>query len=772
MCREKKLKLWYKKEAKEWTEALPIGNGHMGAMGYGDKTGRFDLSEGTCWSGGLQSKYIDDNAAKYMKEARELFIQSKLEQGEELIKRCIGIKENYGTQLPLGKLWIGIEDDNNIEIKYRSLDLRNGVCEDRFLYDEKEIIRTSFISAVDKVMVVRLKAVEGSLPHTRIWLEGFSGPNHTKYEEKKLFLKGRALENIHSNGLEGVQYQGNMSILTEGKASLVRDGVVISQANEVIIILATATDMFNDNIEKICETCLEQAEKKGWEKLYKDHCKEHESWMSKCNLELESKENLDLPTDERIKRYKHNVKDNELVSLFFQYGRYMLLSSSRPDSKLPAALQGIFNDNRAARMAWTNDMHLDINTQMNYFPAEATGLGECCQPLFEWIDKILVPQGHQIAKQLYGSEGWCAHTVSNAWGWAAPGWGHGWGYHVSGGAWIATHLWNHYLYNEDKQFLSKVYPILKESARYLYDLLMLETESGYLVTVPSYSPENGYYDEEGKVHYLTVGATVDNTITKYIFDIILKASEVLNEKCKLINKLKEVQHSLRPFEIGKYGELKEWHKEFKELNADHRHTSHLLALYPFNYIDIEETPELAEAVKISLKRRLGENAEDIIFANWAGALLIIYYARLHDGEVAGKFLKSMINNLSRENLMITHAGKTTSVAGGIYELDGNTGLTTGILEMLIHTHKGEINVLPAIPSFLEKGRIDGLIAQGGHSVEIHWENHLLKKVFVTAAYEGDILIRYKNIKKSCGYNKGETKSFSYIDNKLVEDIGN
>ena len=740
------LKLWYETPAMEWTQALPLGNGHMGAMAYGGAAGRFDLSENTCWSGAPQEKYLADQAGEDMRQARMLLTRQNVEEAEILLNRCCGIKENYGTQLPMGRIFAGIclEPLHGL----RELDLVTGVATDTLTCETGVVRRESFLSNPHQVMCIRLSGQAGEcLPQLRIWVEGWSQPSKTEWIGKDLVVKGRALENIHSDGLHGVSYSMRLRMETDGTLSWSRKGLLVDQATSLVICLAAATDMFNQDPDGQCRMRLDKVQPLSWDAILAAHMAEHAAWMNRCSLTLPSGPSSSLPTDRRIAAYGEDPSDQALVALFFQYGRYLLLNSSRPDSVLPAALQGVWNDDRACRMGWTDDMHLDINTQMNYYPAEVTGLSACSKPLFSWIRDALMPNGQMIAQQLYGSPGWVAHTVSNARGWAAPGWeGCSWAFHVTGGGWISTHIWSHYLYTKDLAFLEEYYGVLYGAAQFLLSILTEDPETGELVTNPSYSPENAYL-LNGKAHTMTTGATIDTVVTKVVFQAVIKSAEVLAREDDFVQTLKAALVRLPDFKIGRHGQLQEWNADFEEALPDHRHTSHLLALHPFNLIDPERSPMLASAVRTSISRRLGGNAKDIVLANWAGALLILYHARLLDGEAAMDFVRPMITFLSRANMMITHEGPTASITGGIYELDGNTGFTAGVTEMLLQSHAGEIHILPAIPSGFRQGECTGLIAQGGHRVDVKWDPVTIE-VIVCGGCDGSLVIHCGEVRKT------------------------
>lgn len=726
------MKLWYRNEAAEWTQALPIANGHMGAMCYGGAGGRYDLSENTCWSGHNQPDPLKVHAKESMEAARELLLKGEYARGEALLENCTGNKVNYGTQVPMGRLKAAIEQVP--DSAYRELELETGVALDRLQYGENQVCRESFLSNPDKVMGIRMTAAE-QMPDLCLWMEGWSQPAHTRWSEQErlLLVKGRALENIHSDGVTGTAYAMALCYETDGQVSWNRRGLVIKGASWLTVWLSASTDMFDPGFEETCRQRVFHAAKKGWKDIYERHIGQHREAMERCTFTMPDT-GAHLPTDERIQAFaRNNGGDDGLIALFFQYGRYLIFNSSRPDSLLPAALQGVWNDDRACRMEWTDDMHLDINTQMNYYPAESTGLGDCTGPLFRWMKTKLIPNGRKLAGELYGLEGWCAHTVSNAYGWAAPGWDVSWGLSVSCGSWLVRLAWEHYLYTGDRDFLAEYYDVIYENARFLAGILMPDPRTGHLLTVPAYSPENAFISN-GEVHCITAGSTFDMTAARSGFEIVRKAAEILGREDAFTDGCEALMEKLPPYSIGKYGQLMEWYRDYEEPLPDHRHTSHLLALHPFGTIDPEKEPELAEAVRISLDRRLGENAKDIVYANWAGALLILYYARLLDGERAGAFVKPMIAFLSRENMMITHQGSTSSVTGGIYELDGNTGFAAGVAEMLLQSRENRIRILPALPREWKTGEYKGMRAYGGHVVSTVWDED---SVCVTIAAAGD-----------------------------------
>jgi len=736
------MKLWYKKAAKEWVEALPLGNGHMGAMVYGNGEGLIELSENTCWSGSKERKDYIPEAPARVDKLREHLINGEHEEAMRYKDGLGGYGNNFGTQVPLGRFFAGfVEAVSDLE---RSLDIVTGIHSDQNIVNGIAITRETFLSNPDKVLALRFKSEGEILPKLNIWIEGYNQPSLTWWHDNRLEVKGRALEIQHSDGLTGVSYAMLLHMDTDGEMVWNRKGIQVSNSTYMTIYVAAHTDFLGENALDICKNILDKAVLKGYEEMKKAHLEDHSTWMNACTFSLPTVLESQLPTDERIEKYGKNEQDQALISLLFQYGRYLLLGTSRPDSTLPAALQGVWNDDRACRMGWSDDMHLDINTQMNYYPAENTGLSACTLPLYKWIKDTLMPEGERVAKELYGKPGWTAHIVSNAHGFAGTGLFDKWMHNIlypTGGAWVTTHIWEHYLYTGDREFLEEYYLVLYGCAKFLASILMEEPNTHHLLPVPSFSPENHFRLNGEVVYGMCAGSTHDIVLTKYMFQCVIEASKVLHKEDDFVAELPQLLAKLPPFEIGKHGQLKEWYYDYEEADLDHRHTSHVLALHPFNLINPEEEPELGEAVRKTFERRLGENAEDIIYANWAGALLILQHARLLDGEKAGIFLQPMISYLSRQNLMITHQGPTTSETGGIYELDGNTGFTAGVAEMLLQSYSGKLHVLPAIPSSWLEGSYTGLVAYGGHKVSAAWDEKSVI-VEIQAGTSSDIKVRY------------------------------
>jgi len=494
--------------------------------------------------------------------------------------------------------------------------------------------REMFVSNPHQVMVIKLSSNGKECLGFDATLDGGDNPYEIKEDSNgDLLLIGNAYEKLQSDGNTGVTFHGRMRIIsTKGVVSILDKKISVKGADSVVILLALGTTYENNDVLSVCRAQLDKAAATSYENILATHIKDHQRLFNRVELDLGTPLHSVKPTDYRLSEVKNGKEDLQLTALMFQYGRYLLMSSSRENSPLPTHLQGIWNDNIACRISWTCDMHLDINTQMNYWPAEVTNLSECTVPLFKWIEEKLVPSGRLTAKETYGLNGWVAHIFSNPYGYSAPGWGAGWALHPTGGAWIATHLWEHYLYTRDERFLEQtLYPIYKEAVEFFLQYLVVDSKSEYLLSGPSISPEN-FFSFKGEQFDVSMGATIDTIVIRELFDGFISSSEILgyNEEKTLIC-VREAVKKLPPFKIGKYGQLQEWFYDFEEPDLHHRHTSHLLSLFPFSQIGPEKTPELVEAAKISIKRRSTpkEKWED---TGWAHSLLLLYCARLLDNE--------------------------------------------------------------------------------------------------------------------------------------------
>lgn len=493
----------------------------------------------------------------------------------------------------------------------------------------------------------------------------------------------------------------------------------------------------------------------SYESLRAEHVKDHQHWFRRASLDLGPSPHPDWPLDQRIKAVRQGEDDPHLCALLFQFGRYLLIGSSRPDSPLPAHLTGAWNDNHACRIAWTCDYHLDINTQMNYWITELTNLSECHQPLFRWIENTLVPSGRKTAQTLYGLPGWVAHIFSNPWGFTAWGWSTWWGVYPTGGVWVATDLWDHYCFTGDREFLrAQAYPILKEAAEFCLAYLIKDPQTGWLVSGPSNSPENAFRDHD-HVYSVGLGPTVDRVLIHEMFSICIEASQILELDEDFRVQLTIARDQLPPYQIGKHGQVQEWLEDYEEAIPGHRHTSHLLGLFPFAQISPFDTPELAEAARVSVERRIA--ASDYEEGAWARNNITLFYARLHDSAAAYDSLTTLFRKEAGNSLFIG----TRLAPANAYELDYNTGASAGIAEMLLQSHSGGLMLLPALPDAWSQGHVQGLRARGGFEVAIQWKNHQVGESRIRSTIGGSCRIHLPvQSKVMCQGVKIQTKDVS------------
>lgn len=766
---KKDLMLWYLKPATKWTEALPLGNGHIGAMIYGGvNIEKIALTENTCFSGEASGENNQKGAADVIPSIREALFNNEYEKAGILSEKIIGQRLNYGTNLPFGNLILYFSNQSDEVTDYsRGLQLNNAVATVEYKAGNVRFSREVFISNPNNVVAIRITCSEPGKLDFMASLDGAENPHSVEIEKNgDLILKGHAYESIHSDGKTGVALHGRLRIVTEnGIVTTNENKLWVKKADTAVILLTLGTDFINSDVVNTCMGRINAASVLKYMDLRNIHIKSHQRLFNRVNLELGSGNRAQIPTDQRLTEVKNGSEDPSLIALMFQYGRYLLMSSSREDSVLPAHLQGIWNDNIACCMGWTCDMHLDINTQMNYWPTEVTNLAECNTPLFKWLEQRLIPSGRQTAKVTYGLDGWVAHVVSNAWGYSAPGWSTSWGIHPTGGLWVATQLWEHYLFTKDIKFLGEqVYPVYREAAVFFLKYLAKDPKSSYFLSGPSMSPENSFaFDLKNSItSSISMGTVCDTVMIRELFNSFVSICEVLSIDDDLLDGTKKMLGKLPPFQIGKQGQLQEWFWDFDEPDPHHRHTSHLLSVFPFCQINPEATPELAEAAKISIKNRITPmwRWEDTA---WARALLILYSARLWEPEETYRHILAFQRGLTNDNLLSfcpPGAGAETNV----FEMDGTTGLCTGIAEMLLQSHDGALHILPTLPKQWDRGFVKGLRARGGFEINIKWQENELVNVEIYSEQGEECWVKYKDKRLQIQLEKGKK---CLLDENLV-----
>ncbi len=740
------MKIQFAQPAKRWVEAIPLGNGRMGLMSYGDPNREeMDLSEITCFSGERSwEKDSKPGAPEAFYAMRAAILQGDYQEAKRQDEKYVGVRNNYGTNLPAGRLILcqGIADYED----YRhTLWLDRAVAETAFTAGGVRYRRQTFLSNPRDAGVIRLEADCPGAISLKVGLSGGANPGAVFVEGDSLYLSARAVEQLHSDGKTGVSYGVRVRVLAQGGVVAAQEGqtLQVTGADSVTLLLAMRTSFGDPQADLECRRELDLLAGISPEALQKEHEEDFYAHFSTVDLELGRAADGEKTAGELLDQAVKTGDNGYLTALMYQFGRYLLLSASRENSPLPAHLQGVWNDNVACRIGWTCDMHLDINTQMNYWPSESSGLESCNRPLFRWLTETLVPSGRVTAKKSYGLPGWCAELVSNAWGYTAPYWHTNLSPCPGCGAWIALHLWEHYAYSGDVDFLRETaFPILREGAEFFLAYLFQQEGDGLLHTGPSISPENLFYVPDGQAYSIAVDPTFEVTVIRELFQAVLAGARALKKDDAFLRRVKAALDRLPPYQVEPDGALKEWPHGFSSTDSQHRHTSHLLGLYPYKQITPDKTPALAAAAQETIRRRTtpAEGWED---TGWARSMLMLYQARLWNGEEAFGHICAMQAGLTNPNLMVKHP--PTRGAGSfadVYEMDGNTGLTACVGEMLLQSTQGEIHLLPALPRRWNKGSFRGLRARGGLRVDLAWENGKPTRLTVTAPQPQKILVRF------------------------------
>lgn len=771
---ENTLKIWFDKPAELWEAALPLGNGRLGAMPDGGiEKEKIVLNDISLWSGSPQEADMQE-AYKYLPQIQEHLLKGENIEAQNLMNKyfkCEGVGTAFGrgANSPYGSYQIlsnlnidynynDLKKPENIKNYRRELSLNDAIAKTNFTIDGINFQREYFTSFDDDVIIIRLtaskkKKINFSLNLDRA--ENFT----TKVEGKQLIMEG--MLNSGFENVDGMKYYGIVDIEHKGGSFNTSDKAIsITDANEATIYISATTNYKNENYVADAKNILNKTKKKTFEKEKENHIKNYRRLYNKAGVNIAGTSRNDLPTDERLFNYFKTQDDNDLINLYFQYGRYLLIGSTR-DGLLAPNLQGLWAN--TIDTPWNGDYHLNINIQMNQWPMEVTNLGELNGPFYTLVNG-LVPNGEKTAKAYYNGDGWVAHTISNLWGYTSPGEHYSWGSYNTGSAWMCQTLWNHYEYSKDEEYLKEIYPILKGSSEFYLTTMINETKNNWLVTSPSNSPENGFYMPNGEVAYVAMGPTIDNQIIRYLFKITLEASEKLHADAKFQNELKEAIASIPPNQIGSDGRLMEWLEEYKEVEPTHRHVSHLWGLYPGDEIN-SNTPELMEAARKSLYAR-GDNA-----TGWSSAWKINFWSRLKDGEKALQLLQTLlkpaltIDPKSEENqkpVYKTGAGTYPNLfcAHPPFQIDGNFGGTAGIAEMLIQSHEGYISFLPALPEEWNKGSFNGLRVRGGAEISLDWENGAVRYFDIISDNDNEFIIQLSDIDEDILQNIPEVKNYN------------
>jgi alpha-L-fucosidase 2 len=762
------LKLWYNQPAKQWVEALPIGNGRLGAMVFGNPSNeQIQLNENTIWGG---QPYRNDNpdAKEALPKVRQLIFEGKYKEAQDLVNQKFISKNSQGMPYQTaGSLYLSFPGHENFTNFNRELNIETAVTTVRYDVDGITYKREVFASFPDQVIIVRITAGKPAKINFTASLNHPAQVDISSGGNDKLIMSGITTDCDLIKG--AVKFQVLVKIITEGGSVSATDtSVTVNNADvaKLYISIATSFKNYNDisaDAGEKANTFLQDALKKNYEQALKDHVTDYQTYFNRVSLDLGVTDSVKNPTNVRIKQFAKG-NDPQLAALYFQFGRYLLISSSQPGGQ-PANLQGIWNNRLYP--PWDSKFTININTEMNYWPSETTNLSEMNEPLVQMV-RELSQTGRKTAKDMYGTDGWVVHHNTDIWRMNGPIDGSYWGMWPMGGAWLCQHLFEKYEYNGNREYLKSVYPVMKGAVEFFLSFLIEEPQHKWLVVSPSVSPENSPADHPESS--ISAGTTMDNQLLFDLFTKTIKTAEILKTDKEFVKEIKETLKRLPPMQIGKYSQLQEWMFDWDNPEDHHRHVSHLYGIYPSNQISPYHAPELFEAAMNSLNYR-GDPS-----TGWSMNWKINLWARFLDGNHAYKLITDQINLVEVQGFEQGGTYANMFDAHPPFQIDGNFGFTAGIIEMLVQSHDGSIFILPSLPDVWKNGSIKGVRLRGGFEIEsMEWKNGEVSKLVIKSNLGGNCRIRsYTKLKAEGNVNfesaEGENQNPFYQIPKIKEPI--